>query len=183
MGITPPHDVLQSDRFIWTLKPDVNFSTKTTYRLLKRNDNVRAHEVCRKIWDKIFTYMIVILKVVYNDILTNVLDKVELYVIMHFALYVTWEDETIIHVLRDCMNGKLVWQNISPNLLGRISIVELYVGLFGREHDKMFNILWTKVNTDTSMRANEVAHYLASLTHNRKLGLDILDRPSFLLKM
>ncbi|RDX83635.1 hypothetical protein CR513_35427, partial [Mucuna pruriens] len=52
---------------------DGNFSTKTSYRLLQGDDSVRTHEIWRKIWDK--------------NIHPH---KVEVYVIMHFALYVTW---------------------------------------------------------------------------------------------
>ncbi|RDX97209.1 hypothetical protein CR513_20049, partial [Mucuna pruriens] len=55
---------------------------------------------------RIFTHMIVVF---YGNLYDNVLCT-----ICHM------EDETIIHVLRDCMHAKLVWQNISPNLLRKL---------------------------------------------------------------
>ncbi|RDX83613.1 putative ribonuclease H protein, partial [Mucuna pruriens] len=51
-----------------------NFSIKITYRLLRGDDNVRAHEIWRKIWDKdIHPHDSCFLwKVVHNDNFTNV---------------------------------------------------------------------------------------------------------------
>ncbi|RDX87511.1 hypothetical protein CR513_31013, partial [Mucuna pruriens] len=145
--------------FYKALKLDGNFSTKQ----LIGDDSVRAHEIWKKIWDKDIhprdSYFF------YGKQSCGLCDNA-LCIVYHM------KDETIIHVLRDCVNAKLVWQNISPNLpvyfflvvynggnllllllifygeleiksclQGRISIAKTYADLFGREHDKMFNLL------------------------------------------
>ncbi|RDX80185.1 hypothetical protein CR513_39295, partial [Mucuna pruriens] len=87
MGIIPSHDILQSDRFIWTLTPNRNFSTKIAYRLLKVDDSGK--------------------KVVHNDILTNVLRHSRGLCDNALCTICHMEEETIIHMLRDYVHAKL----------------------------------------------------------------------------
>ncbi|RDX93830.1 hypothetical protein CR513_23869, partial [Mucuna pruriens] len=118
--IIPPHDVLQSDRFILALTPDVNFSTKTAYRLLKRDDSVRTHGIWRKIWDKgIHIRVCFLWKVMHNNILTIVFRQSRGLCNNALCIICHMEDETIIHVLRDSVNVKL---NLNEILIAQSDI-------------------------------------------------------------
>ncbi|RDX72297.1 hypothetical protein CR513_48246, partial [Mucuna pruriens] len=88
MGVISPYDFLQNDRFIWVLTLDGNFSTKTTYRLLKGDDSVRALKFGERFETKIFTPC-------------DSLGDNTLCTICHM------EDETIIHMPRDVNLGTI----------------------------------------------------------------------------
>ncbi|RDX60370.1 hypothetical protein CR513_61492, partial [Mucuna pruriens] len=76
-------------------------------------------------------------------------DSSRFYVVMHFALC-HMEHETIIHMLRDYVNAKLVWQDICRNLPLIQNLNEIQVAQSSIQWRKLFiiiiNDLWQTRN-------------------------------------
>lgn len=113
-----PHVNLGEDTVCWAFTPNGKFSTKLVYCMLKGEEQNDDMDFWRKVWNYRFKPQdsCFIWKVFCNGLMTSLFRWERGFSNSSLCLLCHCEDETSIHILRDCGKVKGVWSLVFAHI-------------------------------------------------------------------